>query len=139
MVNLQRWIENSDSMKNRNNMEELTKAEERIMQIMWGLKKAFVKDIIEELPDDPKPPYNTISSVIRILVSKGYINYKAYGKTYEYFPAISKAEYRKIKIQKIMSGYFGNSPASLVSHIVNEEKLSKEEIKQLKDLIEKME
>jgi BlaI family penicillinase repressor len=126
-------------MKNSNNMEELTKAEERIMQIMWGLKKAFVKDIIEELPDDPKPPYNTISSVIRILVSKGYIDYKAYGKTYEYFPAISKAEYRKIKIQKIMSGYFGNSPASLVSHIVNEEKLSKGEIKQLKDLIEKME
>jgi len=106
-------------------MEELTKTEERVMQIMWGLKKAFVKDIIEELPDDPKPPYNTISSVIRILVSKGYVNYKAYGKTYEYFPAISKAEYRKIKIQKIMSAYFGNSPASLVSHIVNEEKLSK--------------
>ncbi len=120
-------------------MEELTKVEERIMQQLWMLKKAFVKDIIEELPDDPKPPYNTISSVIRILVSKGYVNYKAYGKTYEYFPAISKAEYRKIKIQKIMSGYFGNSPASLVSHIVNEEKLSKEEIKQLKDLIEKME
>ena len=120
-------------------MEELTKTEERVMQIMWGLKKAFVKDIIEELPDDPKPPYNTISSVIRILVSKGYVNYKAYGKTYEYFPTISKAEYRKIKIQKIMSGYFGNSPASLVSHIVNEEKLSREEIKQLKDLIEKME
>jgi len=119
-------------------MEELTKAEERIMQIMWGLKKAFVKDIIEELPDDPKPPYNTISSVIRILVSKGYVDYKAYGKTYEYFPAISKAEYRKIKIQKIMSGYFGNSPASLVSHIVKEEKLSKEEIKQLRNLIEKM-
>lgn len=120
-------------------MEELTKVEERVMQILWKLEKAFVKDIIEELPDDPKPPYNTISSVIRILVSKGYVNYKAYGKTYEYFPAISKVEYRKIKIQKIMSGYFGNSPASLVSHIVHEEKLSKEEIKQLKDLIEKME
>ena len=113
-------------------MEELTKVEERVMQMLWKLKKAFVKDIIEELPDDPKPPYNTISSVIRILVSKGYINYKAYGKTYEYFPAISKAEYRKVRIQKIMSGYFGNSPASLVSHIVNEEKLSKEEIKQIK-------
>lgn len=120
-------------------MEELTKTEERIMQILWKLKKAFVKDIIEELPDDPKPPYNTISSVVRILVSKAYVSYKAYGKTYEYFPAISKAEYRKVKIQKIMSGYFENSPASLVSHIVNEEKLSKEEIQQLKELIENME
>lgn len=119
-------------------MEELTKVEERIMQQLWKLKKAFVKDIIEELPDDPKPPYNTISSVIRILVTKGYVNYKAYGKTYEYFPAISKAEYSKNRIRKLVSGYFGNSPASLVSHIVNEEALSEEEIKQLKELIEKM-
>jgi len=126
-------------LRNKKDMEELTKVEERVMKMMWKLKKAFVKDIIEELPDDPKPPYNTISSVIRILVSKGYIKYKAYGKTYEYFPAISKAEYRKVRIQKLMAGYFGNSPASLVSHIVNEEKLSKEEIKQLKALIEKME
>jgi predicted transcriptional regulator len=126
-------------MNNKKNMEELTKTEERIMQIIWKLKKTFVKDVIEELPDDPKPPYNTISSVIRILVSKGYVDYKAYGKTYEYFPAISKAEYRRVRIQKLMSGYFGNSPASLVSHIVNEEKLSKEEIRQLKELIEKME
>jgi BlaI family transcriptional regulator, penicillinase repressor len=120
-------------------MEELTKVEERIMQQLWILKKAFVKDIIEHLSDDPKPPYNTISSVVRILVSKGYVHYKAYGKTYEYYPAVSKAEYRKLRIQKLISGYFGNSPASLVSHIVNEERLSKEEIKQLKDLIGKME
>ena len=120
-------------------MEELTKVEERIMQQLWSLKKAFVKDIIEQLSDDPKPPYNTISSVIRILVAKGYVKYKTYGKTYEYFPSISKAEYRKIRLKKIMSNYFGNSPASLVSHIVKEEKLSKEEIKQLKELIEKME
>lgn len=120
-------------------MEELTKVEERIMQQLWKLKKAFVKDIIEELQDDPKPPYNTISSVIRILVNKGYVKYKAYGKTYEYSPAISKAEYRNARLKKIMSNYFGNSPASLVSHIVKEESLSKEEIRQLKKLIKKME
>lgn len=120
-------------------MEELTKTEERIMQQLWSLKKAFVKDIIAHLPDEPKPPYNTISSVIRILVNKGYVNYKAYGKTYEYFPAVSKAEYRKVRIRKMISGYFGNSPATLVSHIVKEEELSKEEIRDLKKLIEKME
>ena len=119
-------------------MEELTKVEERVMQQLWSLKKAFVKDIIAQLPEDPKPPYNTISSVIRILVTKGYVKYKAYGKTYEYSPAISKAEYRKARLNKIMSGYFGNSPATLVSHIVKEESLSKEEIQQLKDIIEKM-
>jgi len=120
-------------------MEELTKVEERIMQQLWSLKKAFVKDIIAQLPEDPKPPYNTISSVIRILVIKGYVNYKAYGKTYEYYPVISKAEYRKNRIRNIISSYFGNSPLTLVSHIVKEEELSKEEIQELKKLIEKME
>ncbi len=120
-------------------MEELTKVEERIMQQLWILKKAFVKDIIAQLPEDPKPPYNTISSVIRILVAKGYVKFKAYGKTYEYFPSISKAEYRNARLKKMMSGYFGNSPATLVSHIVKEESLSKEEIQKLKDLIGKME
>jgi predicted transcriptional regulator len=120
-------------------MEELTKVEERIMQQLWSLKKAFVKDIIEQLPDVPKPPYNTISSVIRILVAKGFVKFKAYGKTYEYSPAITKAEYRKARLKKIMSSYFGNSPASLVSHIVKEEHLTKDEMQQLKDLIEQME
>ena len=81
-------------------MEELTKTEERIMQVLWKLKKAFVKDIIDALPDDPKPPYNTISSVVRLLEKKGYVGYKAYGKTYEYFPLISKLEYRKAFFKK---------------------------------------
>jgi len=120
-------------------MEELTKAEERIMQIFWDLKNAFVKDVIEKIPDKPIPPYNTISSVVRILVTKGYLNYKAYGKTYEYFPAISKSEYRKIQVKKVISGYFSNSPASLLSFMVKEEKLSKEEIEKLREIINKME
>lgn len=117
-------------------MEELTKTEERIMQIFWKLKKAFVKDVIEHLPDDPKPPYNTISSVVRLLEKKGYLGYKAYGKTYEYYPTISKGEYRKLYIKKLLSGYFDNSPVSLLSFIVEEEKLSKEEIAELKKIID---
>jgi len=119
-------------------MEELTKTEERIMQISWTLKKAFVKDIIEQIPDEPKPPYNTISSVVRILVSKGYLNFKAYGKTYEYYPAISKTSYRKIQLRKVISGYFSDSPASLLSFMVKEEKLSLEEIEKLRDIINKI-
>lgn len=118
-------------------MEELTKTEERIMQVFWRLKKAFVKDIIEELPDDPKPPYNTISSVVRILEKKGYLGYTAYGKTHEYYPAISKAEYRKMYLKKLLSGYFDNSPVSLLSFMVKEEQLSEEEIDELKKLIDK--
>ena len=120
-------------------MEELTKAEERIMQIFWNLKKAFVKDIIKQLSDEPKPPYNTISSIVRILAGKGYLNFKAYGKTYEYYPAISKSEYRKTQVKKVISAYFSDSPASLLSFMVKEEKLSKEEIDKLREIINKIE
>ena len=118
-------------------MEDLTKAEERIMQVIWKLQKAFVKDIIDELDEEPKPPYNTISSIVRLLEKKGYISYKAYGKTYEYFPAISKEDYTKTTFSKMFSGYFDSSPASLLSFMVKEEKLSVTDIEELKALINK--
>jgi len=118
-------------------MEELTKAEERIMQVLWKLQTAFVKDIIDELDEEPKPPYNTISSIVRLLEKKGYVSYKAYGKTYEYFPAISKEDYAKTTFTKLFSGYFDNSPASLLSFMVKEEKLSAEDIAELTALINK--
>lgn len=120
-------------------MEDLTKGEERIMMIFWKLKKAFVKDVLAELPDDPKPPYNTISSVARILAGKGYLRFKAFGKTYEYYPAITQSVYRKIKLKKMLLGHFENSPSSLLSFIIKEEKLSKEEIVKLKEIINKLE
>jgi BlaI family transcriptional regulator, penicillinase repressor len=119
-------------------MEELTKTEEKIMMIFWKLKKAFVKDVLEELPDEPRPPYNTISSVTRILANKGYLKYKAYGKTYEYYPAVTQAYYRKLKVKKMLSAQFDNSPASLLSFIIKEEKLSKEEISKLKEIIDQI-
>ena len=118
-------------------MEELTKTEERIMQVLWKLETAFVKDIIDHLDEQPKPPYNTISSIVRILVKKGYLSYKAYGKTYEYFPAISKEEYTKTTFSKILSGYFGNSPVSLLSYMVKEQQLSDKDIEELNALINK--
>lgn len=118
-------------------MEELTKAEERIMQVIWKLQKAFVKDIIDELEEELKPPYNTISSIVRLLEKKGYISYKAYGKTYEYFPAITKEDYTKTTFSKMFSGYFDSSPASLLSFMVKEEKLSAADIAELKALIDK--
>jgi len=118
-------------------MEELTKTEERAMQILWKLKRGFVKDIIDAMPDDPKPPYNTISSVVRLLEKKGYIGYKAYGKTYEYFPLITKSEYRKASVGKMLSGYFDNSAESLFSFMLKENQLSQEDIKKIKDIINK--
>ncbi|WP_375434039.1 BlaI/MecI/CopY family transcriptional regulator [uncultured Hymenobacter sp.] len=112
-------------------MEELTKTEERIMQILWKLKKAFVKDIIEQLPDEPKPPYNTISSVVRILERKEYVGFKAYGKTYEYFPLISRAQYRTASFKRLLTQYFDNSPSDLVSFMVEEEKLDQQQVQML--------
>ncbi len=116
-------------------MEELTKTEERVMQALWKLDKAFVKDIIELLPDDPKPPYNTISSVVRLLEKKNYVGYKAYGKTYEYFPLITKAEYRKAFFSRMISGYFDNSLESFLSFMVKHEELKEEDINKIKDMI----
>ncbi|RZK22658.1 MAG: BlaI/MecI/CopY family transcriptional regulator [Hymenobacter sp.] len=116
-------------------MEELTKTEEPIMQVMWKLKQAFVKDIIEHLPSDPKPPYNTVSSVVRILEHKGYLGFKAYGKTYEYFPLISRAQYRAQSLKRLLARYFDNSPAALVSYLV-EETLNPKELQQLRKLLD---
>ena len=118
-------------------MEELTKTEERIMQIFWDLKSAFVKDIIDKLPDEPKPPYNTISSVVRILEKKGYIGFKAYGKTYEYFPIISKAAYGKHSFKKLLANYFDGSAQSLLSFMVKEETLSEKDIEEIQKIIDK--
>ena len=117
-------------------MEELTKTEEKIMQALWELKSAFVKDIIEKIDEEPKPPYNTISSVVRILEKNGYVGYKAYGKTYEYFPIIEKAEYAKKTFKKILNNYFDNSASSLLSFLVKEESISSEELDVLKSIID---
>ncbi|MBK5278053.1 MAG: BlaI/MecI/CopY family transcriptional regulator, partial [Bacteroidia bacterium] len=89
-------------------MKELTKAEDQIMQILWTLEKAFVKDIVEQMPS-PKPAYNTVSTITRILEKKGFVGYKAYGKTHEYFPLISKDKYTKFYLNNLVSGYFNGS------------------------------
>lgn len=117
-------------------MEELTKTEEKIMQIIWNLGKCLVRDIIEQLPDEPKPPYNTISSVVRLLEGKGFLGFKAYGKTHEYFALISKDEYKQFTFKKVFADYFDNSAESLLSFMVRKENLSKEEIENLKKIID---
>ena len=116
-------------------MEELTKTEERVMLVLWKLRQAFVKDVIEHLSDEPRPPYNTISSVVRILERKGYLGFKAYGKTHEYYPLISKAAYRAASLKRMLTQYFDNSPADLVSFMVKEEALSSAEKQQLLDML----
>jgi BlaI family transcriptional regulator, penicillinase repressor len=117
-------------------MEELTKTEEKIMQIIWSLEKCLVRDIIDQLPEEPKPPYNTISSVVRLLEGKDFLGYKAYGKTYEYFPKISKEEYKQFTFKKVFANYFDSSAESLLSFMVKKENLSKEEIQKLRNIID---
>ena len=117
------------------NLKELTKAEEQIMQLLWQLNEAIVKDILEKMPE-PKPAYNTVSTVVRVLESKGFVSHKAYGNSHVYFPLISEADYRKFTFDKMMSSYFSNSYQSLVSFIANEKKLGIKELDELTQLIE---
>ena len=100
------------------------------MHILWSLKKGFVKDVLAKM-DEPQPPYNTVSSIIRVLERKGFVDHKAYGKTHEYFPIISKAAYRKFTFRKYIANYFENSPGAILSYMVKEEQLSPEEIKEM--------
>jgi predicted transcriptional regulator len=117
-------------------MEKLTNKEEEIMRVLWDLKQAFVKEVLAELPD-PKPHYNTISTIVRNLEEKGYIRHEAFGKTHRYQPAVTREEYRKSFMQKTISNYFGNSYKNVVSFLAKEEKISVNELKEIIDLIEK--
>ena len=117
-------------------MEKLTNKEEEILQVLWKLEKAFVKEIIDALPD-PKPHYNTISTIIRNMEHKGYVKYRAFGKTHQYYPAVSKEAYRKVFINKTINNYFENSYKNVVSFFAKEEKISIAELKEIIELIEK--
>ena len=118
-------------------LRDLTKAEEEIMQQLWHLEKAFVKDIIKELPI-PKPAYNTVSTIVRILEQKGFVDHLAYGKTYEYFPLVSKNQYRKFASNKLMESYFNGSVGQMVSYFVENQKIDINEADEIMKLIERM-
>ena len=111
-------------------IRELTRAEEQVMQILWKLEKAFVKDIVERIPE-PKPAYNTISTVIRILEKKGFVDHEAFGKTYRYFPSIGKKEYTKAFFKNFLTNYFGNSFQEMVSFFAKEDNMSLTELEEL--------
>jgi BlaI family penicillinase repressor len=118
-------------------IKELTKAEEQVMQILWQLDEAIVKDIIEKMPD-PKPAYNTVSTVVRVLEGKGFIDHKAYGNSYVYFPLVKETDYKKFTVDKMMKNYFSNSYQSLVSFIADEKKLGLKELDELTALIDNL-
>lgn len=117
-------------------MKELTRAEEQIMQILWKLEEGFVNDIIEKIPE-PKPAYNTVSTIVRILEKKGFVDHKAYGKTHLYFPLISKKEYTRLFMKSFLGSYFGNSFREMVSFFAKEDNMSISEIEELMEDVKK--
>ena len=119
-------------------MEDLTKNEEEIMRILWKIERGVVRDVLDLLPE-PKPPYTTLSSVIRNLETKGYVGHKAYGKTHEYFPLVSKMDYRKKAFGDFFKHYFEGSAKKVVSFMVEEENLQPEQVEEIKKLIEQYE
>ena len=116
-------------------MERLTNKEEEVMQVMWKLDKAFVKEVMDELPGGNH--YNTISTIVRNLEEKGYLGHTAYGKTHQYFPLVSKDEFARRFIKQTLSRYFDDSYKSMVSFFAKEEDISAEELREIIDIIEK--
>lgn len=111
-------------------MTELTKAEEQVMQILWKLDRGMVRDILNEFPE-PKPAYNTVSTIVRILEKKEVVSHKAYGKNFEYFPLVSKKDYAKSRFNHVFENYFGGSFPKLASFFAKDKNLSLDDLEKL--------
>lgn len=117
-------------------MEEITKAQEEILRVLWDINEGAVTDVIEKLPG-PKPAYTTVATVIKVLEKKGYVNHRTYGNTHVYFPVITKKEYTQHLLKDAFKGLFNNSLQQLVSFFVKEKDADVKELEELKQLIEK--
>ncbi len=118
-------------------MKELTRAEEDIIKILWTNGPSFVKDIVAKFPEENRPAYNTVSTIVRILVKKELVGINEFGRSHQYYALISKEEYRKSRFKKLMTGYFGGSYKQLLSFFVDEQGLSVTDLdKLLKELKE---
>lgn len=117
-------------------MKTLTKAEEQIMHVIWELERVLVRDILEQLPE-PKPAYNTVSTVVRVLEKKGFVDHKSYGTTYEYFPRVSKEEYTRFHFREFLSKYFDNSFPQMASFFAKENNIGIEDLEEIVKEIER--
>ncbi|OWP64732.1 transcriptional regulator [Hymenobacter amundsenii] len=109
---------------------ELTRAEEQVMQVLWQRGPSFVKDVVPELPP-PAPAYTTVSTIIRILEQKGFVDHEAFGRTHRYFALVARDEYRRFSLGKLLGGYFGGSFSRLVSFFAQEENLDAAQLEEL--------
>lgn len=117
-------------------MKRLNEKEEQVMQILWRLQRAFVKEILAEL-EDPRPPVTTVSSLVRKLESEGFVGHEAFGKTYRYYPVVKKEEYRRATFRDLVDNYFGGSPEQILSFFVQEEEVAPDELDELLEKIKK--
>jgi predicted transcriptional regulator len=118
-------------------MKELTKAEEQVMQVLWKEKKAFVKEILAHFPE-PKPAYNTVSTIVRILEKKGFVDHEELGKSHRYFPLIEKETYRSERFADLMKGYFNNSMKQVLSHFSDGDQLDINEAEEMIRMLEEI-
>ena len=121
-------------MENPKN-ERLTRREEELMQCFWAHGPLFVRELVEMAPD-PKPHFNTLSTMVRTLETKGYLSHKSFGSTYQYYPVVSEAEFSRRTLGNVISRYFENSYMGAVSALVEEEKISVDDLRELLDRIE---
>jgi BlaI family transcriptional regulator, penicillinase repressor len=119
-------------------MQKLTKVEESVMQHLWDMERATVSDILARM-EEPKPPHSTVSSVVRILEKKGYVGYKAYGKTYEYFPLISRQDYGTSSLGELVQNYFGGSAQQLVSHLLQDKQIAPDDLEDIMRRLDQLE
>ena len=111
-------------------LKELTHAELEVMQILWEKKKALVREVLDEMPE-PKPAYNTVSTVIRVLEKKGFVSHKAFGTTYQYFPLVRKREYTKGYMDTVMTNFFGGSIHQMLSFLNDTKSVSISELEEI--------
>lgn len=116
-------------------MTDLTKAEEKIMKILWDIERGFIKDIIEQYPPPP-PPYNSVSTIVRVLVQKNIVSYTAYGKSHQYYPLISKEEYRRGQLSRLVSDYYNNSLKQVVNFFSESKQLNEQELDEVMKMLE---
>ncbi|TRX21682.1 BlaI/MecI/CopY family transcriptional regulator [Flavobacterium franklandianum] len=116
-------------------MQKLTNKEEEIMQILWKLEKAFVKEVLAEITEE-QPHYNTLSTIIRNLEEKGFVSHNAFGNTHQYFPIVKMEDYRKRFMNTAIDTYFDSSYKNMVSFFAKEEKISAEELREILEMIE---
>ncbi|MEZ5069954.1 MAG: BlaI/MecI/CopY family transcriptional regulator [Bacteroidales bacterium] len=118
-------------------MNTLTKAEEQVMQILWKEKEAFVKDLLQHFPE-PKPAYNTVSTIIRILEKKGFVDHRSFGKSHQYYPLVSRDQYRDERFTNLMKDYFNNSMKQVLSHFGKKGSVNMKEADEIIRLMEEI-